>query len=199
MLVFKFQKSIQLLNFFARLEGGTINKLKALKLMWAAERLHLRTHGLTIVNDDFYAMKYGPVPSFTKDMAEGCNSLSEEEAAYRNDNIQTVSDYSFKSNELFDDSYFSANAINSMESSYSIFGQYDGFELADITHLYPEWSKFSHVIPQIISRADMDYIDFFNDPKEHPFKIFQQDPDSLIFLKDYFIEQTTFNKAIYNV
>lgn len=198
MAAFKFQKSIQLLNFFAVLEGGTINRLKALKLMWAAERFHLRTNGLTIINDDFFAMKLGPVPSFTKDMAEGCNSLSEEESEYRNEVLQNVSEYSYKSNRAFDDSFFSKNGIVAMEKSYSAFGKYDGFELADITHLYPEWSKFSHLIPSVTSRADMDYLDFFNNPKEVYFKIFKQDDEKLAFLKEYFVEQTQFTEAIYN-
>jgi len=199
MSIFKFQKSIQLLNFFALKEGGSINKLKALKLMWATERLHLRTHGMTIVNDDFFAMKYGPVPSFTKDMAEGCNTLSDEESVYRNEYLATVSDYTFKSLKSFDDLYFSNNAINSLERAFDEFGKYTGFELADITHLYPEWSKFSHLIPKVMSRADMNYLDFFSDPKDLHFKIFDQDQESLVYMKDLFVEQCNFNDAIYSI
>lgn len=199
MSIFKFQKSIQLLNFFALKEGGTINKMKALKLMWAAERLHLRTHGMTIINDDFFAMKYGPVPSFTKDMAEGGNSLSDEESAYRSEYLITISDYSFGSGKGFDDAHFSNNAITSLEKVFEEFGKYDGFELADITHLYPEWSKFSQLIPKVMSRADMNYLDFFSDPKDLYFKIFNQDQEDLVYLKNLFIEQSQFNDAVYSL
>lgn len=199
MSAFKFQKSIQLLNFFAECEGGQLNKLKALKLVWAAERYNLRNFGSTIVNDDFFAMKHGPVPSFTKDMAEGCGTLSEEESSFRNEYIQTISAISYKSHKTFDGSFFSKNALHSMEVAYDAFGKYDGFKLADITHLYPEWSKFAHLIPSVYSRIDMDYIDFFADPQDHPFDIFKQDREKLDYLKEYFTEQQNINKAVYSL
>jgi uncharacterized phage-associated protein len=195
---FRFQKSIQLLNYFSVLEGGSLNKLKALKLMWASERLSLRTYGVTIIDDDFYAMKLGPVPSFTKDMAEGSESLSEEEAEFRNQYIKTTSKNAFRSLNSFDDSYFSESALKSMEAAYNTFGKFDGFELANITHLYPEWSKFSHFFPQY-SRFDMDYQDFFNNPNTEYFDIFKQDPEQLIFMKQYFADENILTKAMYSI
>lgn len=199
MTAFKFEKSIQLLNYFAIAEGGKINKLKALKLVWAAERLNLRNYGSTIVSDDFFAMKLGPVPSFTKDMAEGCATLSEEEAEFRKEYIETIDGYKFKSHKLFDDSFFSNNALNSIELSYSVFGKYSGFKLADITHVYPEWSKFAHLIPSVSSRFDMDYLDFFADPEKQPFDVFKQDKEQLEYFKEYFIEQSELDKAVYSL
>lgn len=199
MTIFKFQKSIQLLNYFAEREGGKLNKLKALKLVWAAERYNLRNFGSSIVNDDFFAMKLGPVPSFTKDMAEGLGTLSDEEAAFRNEYIETISSISFKSNKPFDGDFFSRNALVSMEKSYEFFGKYDGFQLADITHLYPEWSKFAHLIPNVSSRFDMSYLDFFGDPKDQPFEIFNQNREQLDYLKEYFIDQQELNRAVYSI
>jgi len=195
---FKFQKSIQLLNYFSILEGGKLNKLKALKLMWAAERLSLRNYGTTIIGDDFFAMKLGPVPSFTKDMAEGSALLSDEESAYRQEYIKTTSKNDFSSVNSFDDSYFSSSSLTSINTAYEVFGGYDGFKLADITHLYPEWSKFAHLFPQF-SRFDMDYEDFFKDPADQPFKIFNQEPDKLEFMKNYFIEENAFTNALYSI
>ncbi len=195
MSAFSFKKSIQLLTFFANREGGRLNKLKSLKLVWAAERYHLRNFGRSIMDDDFFAMEYGPVPSFTKDMAEGTNlSLKEEE--YRNQFLKTISKISFQSTNTFDGSLFSQSALESIEKSYESFQTYDGFALANITHLYPEWNKFAHLIPQVHSRMDMDYVDFFSDPIDNPFDIFKQDKDKLEFMKDYFIEQNQLHKAI---
>ncbi|MFC4212163.1 Panacea domain-containing protein [Pedobacter lithocola] len=198
MTPFKFQKSVQLLNFFAIKEGGSLNKLKALKLMWAAERLSLRTSGLTIVGDDFFAMKLGPVPSFTKDIAEGREMMSDEEQEFRSLYLKTTSKHNFKSLKSFEDSYFSISAINAMEASYKEFGKYDGFQMADITHLYPEWTKFSHLFPRF-SRFEMDYLDFFKDPTEQPFSIFNQDKEQLEFMKDHFIEESNFNNIMFSI
>jgi uncharacterized phage-associated protein len=199
MSAFTFIKSIQLLAYFSNKEGGRLDKLKALKLVWAAERYHLRNFGKTIINDDFFAMQYGPVPSFTKDMVEGGNTLSDKESEYRDQYLKTISGISFKAIQKFDDSVFSENALEAMDRAYHSFKRYNGFQLADITHLYPEWSKFSHLIPKVHSRIDMDYIDFFNDPIENPYEIFKQDADKLEFMKDYYIEQNNLHKAVYSL
>ena len=45
-------------------------KMKALKLVYIADRYHLRKYGRLITNDTYFAMNYGPVPSGTKDIAE---------------------------------------------------------------------------------------------------------------------------------
>lgn len=199
MTPFKFQKSVQLLNYFAIKEGGSLNKLKSLKLMWAAERFSLRTTGLTIVGDDFYAMKLGPVPSFTKDMAEGIQiMLSEEEAGFRSEYLKTTSKNNFKSLKSFDDSFFSSSAVHAMEASYKEFGKFNGFDLAAITHLYPEWSKYEHLFPRY-SRLDMDYLDFFKDPEVQKFEIFKQDKDQLEFMKEHFIAESNFNNALLGI
>jgi uncharacterized phage-associated protein len=199
MTAFKFKKSIQLLNFFAISTKGNLNKMKSLKLMWAAERWHLRNYGITIIDDDFFAMKLGPVPSYTKDMAEGCNFLSEEELEYRKSNIESVDNYSFRSLNKFEDSLFSQSAIKAMEISFKEFSKYSPFDLADITHLYPEWSKFSHLIPSVYSRVDMDYIDFFKDPQVNSFSIFNQDIDLLNIMRDMFLDQRNLQKAVYSL
>ena len=67
---FDYRKSTQVLNFFANKQGGQINKMKALKLIFLADRYHIRKYGRLITNDVYVAMKHGPVPSTTKDISE---------------------------------------------------------------------------------------------------------------------------------
>jgi len=199
MTPFQFQKSIQMLTFFCEEEGGVMNKMKALKLVWATERLHLRKHGSLIINDDFYAMKFGPVPSFTKDMVEGGFSLSEEEIEYRSLNIQASNNLEFRQVGQFEPNIFSRNALRSMEEVMSKFQKYDQFQLRDITHLYPEWSKFAHLFPQYASRKDMDVLDFFDNPVQEHFDIFKQDSEHLSFMKEFFMEREQLSKAVYSL
>ena len=69
-LTFAHRKATQALNFFALSASGRMNKLKALKLVFFADRYHLRLYGRPITNDRYLAMKYGPVASSCKDLAE---------------------------------------------------------------------------------------------------------------------------------
>lgn len=90
MLGFNFRKAVQALNFFAVKEGGTIDKMKVIKLIWFSDRAHLRQYGRPILMDRYLAMKYGPVPSKTKDLSGFDNSfLDENERNYRDTYIKT--------------------------------------------------------------------------------------------------------------
>lgn len=47
------EKATQALNYLARENGGEINRMKALKLVYLADRYHLRTFGRPVVGDDY--------------------------------------------------------------------------------------------------------------------------------------------------
>ena len=81
-LTFAHRKATQALNYFARQSSGRLNKLKALKLIYFADRYHLRTYGRPITNDRYLAMEYGPVASSCKDLAEMSEFLGKEEREY---------------------------------------------------------------------------------------------------------------------
>jgi len=63
---FNYRKAIQTLVFFAEKENGTINKMKAYKLIWLSDRWHLRNYGRSILNDTYFALKFGAIPSNTR-------------------------------------------------------------------------------------------------------------------------------------
>src|SRR5450756_1986162 len=69
------RKATQALNFLARQSGGRINKLKALKLMFFADRYHLRKFGRPVSECAYYAMTHGPVASEAKQVAEDASLL----------------------------------------------------------------------------------------------------------------------------
>ena len=68
---FHFRKTAQALNFFA-IHNSTskLNVTKAIKLIWAADRYHLRKFGSLITHDFYLAMTRGPVGSNAKNIAE---------------------------------------------------------------------------------------------------------------------------------
>ena len=57
--------------FFASAEGGSINLLKLMKLIYISERSFLERFDALILDDKFVAMKHGPVCSSTLDCING--------------------------------------------------------------------------------------------------------------------------------
>jgi uncharacterized phage-associated protein len=167
---FNYRKAIQALNFLAIKEGGTINKMKAIKLIWLSDRAHLRKYGRPILNDHYYAMKHGPVPSNTKDLCEGDNNfLDEGEKDERNSYLKPHDDkMAFDSISRVNSKVFSQTDIETLEEIYQAFGSYDQYDLANrISHMYPEWKKHEETLHLAgESRVDMDYEDFFENPDE---------------------------------
>ncbi|MBU1032839.1 SocA family protein [Patescibacteria group bacterium] len=165
-----FKKATQALNLLAEKKDGRINKMKAIKLIYLADRLHLRKYGRPIVGDVYWAMKLGPVGSSTKKIAE-LSDMPANVLAYAKKYIKPVDarKQSFTSVESIkkpDLNVFSKSDIECLEAIYERFSDKDQFELADLTHEYPEWSKHKKEIDGGKTRAKMDYKDFFADPKD---------------------------------
>ena len=164
---FEYKKATQALNYFALKEGGNINKMKALKLIYLADRYHLRKYGRLITNDEYFAMDWGPVASGTKDIAEMKEIfLSDNERLYANAFIKIVGSYNLKSIRTVDKSVFSKSDIEAFNFAWSKFGDLEEFDLADLTHKYPEWKKHEQDL-KTCSRLRMSPVDFFEDPNEN--------------------------------
>src|SRR3990167_7093267 len=84
-----YKKATQALNFFAQKKDGKINKMKAIKLIYLADRLHLRKYGRPIVGDAYWAMKLGPVGSRTKRVAE-LDTMPDEAYVYAKKYIRPI-------------------------------------------------------------------------------------------------------------
>jgi uncharacterized phage-associated protein len=59
------RKAAQVAAFFAKAQGGKINVLKLVKLIYLADRLALETFEHPILEDKFVSMDHGPVNSIT--------------------------------------------------------------------------------------------------------------------------------------
>ena len=96
-LSFKYEAATQALNYLASKSGGTLNKLKALKLIYFADRFHLRKYGRPVTGDEYLAMTYGPVASSVKDIAEMSGFLDPKVARYAKHFLKPVNKYAFRS------------------------------------------------------------------------------------------------------
>lgn len=164
------RKATQALNYFARLSAsGTpraeINKMKALKLLFFADRYHLRKYGRPVSDCSYFAMKNGPVASEAKHVAEDSTRLEPKARSYVHGFIRRKGTYDVASVADVDSAVFSESDVEALKFAWENFGHYTKYELVDITHHYPEWKKHERVLDGFANkRVPMDYAHFFEEP-----------------------------------
>ena len=161
---FAYKKAAQAINYFAIQNGGEIDKLHALKLVYFADRFHLRKYGRPITNDQYWAMQFGPVASGVKELFE-LDSLSHDERHYT-DRLLTkgIKEYSVRSIAVVDTAVFSKSDREALQFAWVTFGKSP--KIVEKTHLYPEWKRHEAAIAGGCTRVPMDYLDFLDDPPE---------------------------------
>ncbi|MBI4333548.1 MAG: SocA family protein [Chloroflexi bacterium] len=175
-LDFDYRKATQALNYFAVKEGGRINKMKALKLVYFADRYHLRKYGRPVTNDTYFAMSYGPVPSGVKDVAEGSEFLGDTEKDYARIYLdRETGSLDLRSASPVDKDALSESDVEALAFAWERFGHLDRFELARRTHEYPEWTKHRAAL-SLVSRIQMTLTDFLDDPATNVEKCFELTP-----------------------
>ncbi len=161
---FDYKKAVQAINFFTKKNGGKITKLPLLKLIFFADRYHLRKYGRPITNDQYWAMQFGPVASCVKEMAE-LDSLCGTERHYAETHFKKVRpDHTLKSIHPVDEDVFSDSDLEALEFVWSRFGSKLP-HLVNVTHKYPEWKKHEPTLKSGQSRVRMDLMDFLDDPE----------------------------------
>ncbi|WP_319591710.1 Panacea domain-containing protein [uncultured Draconibacterium sp.] len=188
---FNYKKAIQALNYFAQKENGVINKMKAIKLIWLSDRLHLRRFGRPVVKDKYYALPYGPIQTNVKEFAENDTNVffAEEEGDYRNTFLKTHGKFRYRSISDPELKVFSKSDLLIMDEVYEAFGKLDQFALSEISHMYPEWKRFEKMLNGGMgSRFQMDYLDFFKNPEADNHQIFSQDDEQLELARENFEE-----------
>ncbi|MDD4931316.1 MAG: Panacea domain-containing protein [Candidatus Colwellbacteria bacterium] len=195
------KKSTQAINLFARKKEGKINKMKAIKLIYFADRYHIRKYGRPIIGDSYWAMKLGPVGSETlntanlskKDLDASCLKYAQEFLGHPKGDIKLQNIISKKEVDL---GVFSQTDIEALEATFNEFGDKDQFELADESHKYPEWLKHEKEINKGRKRVKMEYSDFFNNSLPEESSIFKYSDEHLGLMKDVYEEDLDIQKAI---
>ncbi|WP_129409310.1 Panacea domain-containing protein [Marinitoga lauensis] len=177
---FDYKKAVQSIAWFAQKNKNKLNYMKAIKLLYFAERYHIRRYGRPIFWDNYIAMKFGPVQSNVYDLIKTQDYPfdDEENIAYFHNilNIEKnkrekVYNIILKNKDKINIKVFSKTDIEALEFSWNTFGKFNEFELAEISHVYPEWNKYEELFKQeIIKSRKMNLIDFFEDPSEEELK-----------------------------
>lgn len=191
---FDHKKATQAINFFACKEGGQIDKLKVIKLIWLVDRYHIRKYGRPIINDMYFAMEYGPVASSVADLA-GFNTIqiSTDEQKYLDEYLKSAT---FRKNTIasvkdVDEDIFSDSEVEALEKIYKEYGDFKPFDLVELSHKFPEWKKFEVALEsKVTTRELMNYEDFFSNPSEvmQIKNIFNESEDYLVDINKIFKE-----------
>ena len=186
---FNHKKAVQALNLFAVRGGGSMNKMKALKLMWLADRFHLRKYGRTIIFDFYVAMENGPVPSLTRDiLQQNAMGASNEALEYSNKYLRTTQ-YDYSSVANTNEGVFSSSDLEALGVVFDTYGGLGKYELRDLTHEFPEWKKWEDGIKNKKFKShEMDYNDFFLSAGDNH-ALFTDDAETLGLVQALFSKQ----------
>lgn len=184
---FQYKKTVQALVFFTD-ERGEQNKMKALKLIWLADRLHLRKYARTITGDIYFALPKGPVASTTRDILEryGLGSTEEE---YVDQYLDVQTDkYTYRALEKLDENVFSISDLDVMTKIKESYFHLNPFDLSDASHEFPEWKQYKSAFDKgLITRERIDTLDLFLDFEDSS-HLFVGDDELTSATKELFIQ-----------
>lgn len=170
-----------------------------LKIIFFADRYHIRNYGLTASGDFYYGMKNGPVASSTCDVLHNKlpNNANSAESHFLNE-IEMTGEYTVFIKQQADDE-LSTSVKEALDFSLINFGRFSQFDLSEITHAYPEWKNHKDVLTVTNKRFEMSFEDFFENPDDLSelikYKItkdpFEGNVEFLDAMKEVYIDETS--------
>lgn len=118
---------------FVKLEGGSINKMKLIKLMYLLDRTAIKEEGYAVIGGKYVSMKLGPVVSPLLNDLNECNWFD----FHLDENKYIVS----IEQKDYGSALISEWLHELIRRVYSEFGSMNKWQLSDYTHANcPEWS-----------------------------------------------------------
>jgi len=137
---FNVRKAAQVAAYFAKAEGGAINVLKLVKLIYLANRKAMEKFDFPLVNDNLVSMDQGPVNSITYDYINGYADERrswEEFITDRSHYYVGLVNIALDVDDLDELSDFELDALR---ETWSAVGHLDKWEIRNYTHdNCPEW------------------------------------------------------------
>lgn len=127
-------RATQVAARFLAAEGGGINIMKLVKLMYYADRAALVRWGHPLTYDSYYSLPSGPILSFTLNLLNG-----DMEGDYWSRFVSARHDHEVR---LVDYPGFDALSVaerDLIDEIYKQLGDKDQFQLVKLSHLLPEW------------------------------------------------------------
>lgn len=138
---FNVVQAAQVAAYFAKANGGSINVLKLVKLIYLADRHSMSLFDFPILNDSFVSMDKGPVNSRTYDRLKS-NAQPENEwlrfVAMRKGHEITLADPKITVKDL---NQLSRADLRVLGETWNRYGHLDSYTLVKLTHEFcPEWN-----------------------------------------------------------
>lgn len=116
------------------------------KIMYLAEKLHLKKYGRPIYGDPLYALEFGPVPTIAYDLVKEDFSFRTEDMADAFYSALSVADTpnghkAFTAMRAPDIDWFSKSDLECMDEAFRTFADLPFSKIMDHTHREPEWRE----------------------------------------------------------
>ena len=182
-------KLIQALAYLAdKQPNKTIDNMKAYKLLWLADRYHLRRTGRTITGDSYYAMPHGIVPSDAKCLLEGEKTKLKSSRTYLNQFIFTDGNHEYKVIKQPDLKMFSDSDQDAIDIILKRYNKYNAKQLSELSHKFPEWLFYEDLLKDKSSKnsykIDLDH--FFEDAPKEAKTLFNENREMLELTKELY-------------
>lgn len=184
-------KLIQALNYIANSQQGkSVGFMKAYKLLWLIDRYSLRHYARTVSGDQYFAMKFGPVPTDAKHILEGIPTnmemLDSELEQYISINEERHIYKSIKAPEM---GVFSVSDIKAMDLILQKYGSMRSTDLSTMSHKFPEWKAYERRLVNTDKKDSYPikpclFFEVYDDGKG----VFNEDPKLLEMAKEMYNE-----------
>jgi uncharacterized phage-associated protein len=163
---FDYERTVQLLGYIQRKSEST-DKLTLIKLLFFADRIHLRRHFSLISHDVYYALRNGPAASKTLNMLNHYNyfesDISDKNKAFVS-KVRIINNTEREIEETQTDC-LSRNQMNAVDMAVDLFGKFPTNILVEITHDYPEWKSWEDLFEADLTDSEpVSVDDFFENP-----------------------------------
>lgn len=136
------RKIIQALAYLASKQPNMrIANMKAFKLLWLADRYHLRQYGRTVTGDTYYAMPKGVVPSDAKHILDGKATVMKPFEC----SLENIISPGVRSYTLVGEPNMKVFSKTDKDALDKVLGLYNGMsadELSQLSHKFPEWKEY---------------------------------------------------------
>lgn len=138
-LQFREERTTQAAARLIQREGGKINHMKLIKLLYIAERRALLRWGRPITFDWYVSMPHGPVLSFTLDKINQQATPGAESYWHQHISERRNHEVCLRNPEDIPNDQLSPAEEALLDEVYDAFGKMNQWELRDYSHALPEW------------------------------------------------------------
>lgn len=182
-------KIIQSLTYLADHQPKrTMDNMKAFKLLWLADRYHLRQTGRTITGDSYYAMPYGIVPSDAKCILEDEKTKLKNPKGYKDQYICCKGKHSYVAISHPDLTVFSDSDQDALDKVIKVYGSSDAMQLSKLSHKFPEWIFYQDLLEDKEEKnsykIDLDH--FFKSAPNEAKELFDDNEELLSLTKELY-------------